>query len=113
MESHPEIHGIRPILAICLSAQGKHQAASEQLTSRVKQVASSDYDVSYWLAGAYLMQGKQVEAFRWLDTAISLGNENYKWFLSDKNWLDMHDDPRFKELLARIAPSIQHEDHPA
>ena len=113
LESHPEIHGIRPILAICLSAQGKHQAASEQLTSRVKQVASSDYDVSYWLAGAYLMQGKQVEAFRWLDTAISLGNENYKWFLSDKNWLDMHDDPRFKELLARIAPSIQHKDHPA
>jgi serine/threonine-protein kinase len=113
LEGHPEIHGIRPILAICLSAQGKHQAASEQLTPRVKQVASSDYDVSYWLASAYMLQGKQVEAFRWLDTAISLGNENYKWFLADKNWSDMHDDPRFKELLARIVPSIQNEDHPA
>jgi serine/threonine-protein kinase len=104
LEGHPEIHGIRPILAICLSAQGKHQAAGEQFTARVKQVASADYDVSYWLASAYLLQGKQVEAFRWLETAISLGNGNYKWFLADKNWSDMHDDPRFKELLARITP---------
>ena len=113
LEGHPEIHGIRPILATCLSAQGKHQAASEQLTPRVKQVASADYDISYWLASAYLLQGKQVEAFRWLETAISLGNENYRWFLADKNWSDMHDDPRFKELLARITPSSPNEEQPA
>ena len=95
LERHPRIDGIRPILAICLSAQGKHQLASEQLTQRVKQVASSDYDISYWLASAYLLQGKQVEAFRWLETAIGLGNENYRWFLSDTNWTDMHQDARF------------------
>jgi serine/threonine-protein kinase len=110
LEGHPEIHGIRPILAICLSAQGKHQAASEQLTPRVKQVASADYDISYWLASAYLLQGKQVEAFRWLETAISLGNQNYRWFLTDKNWSDMHDDPRFQQLLAPITPTINNED---
>jgi hypothetical protein len=76
----------------------------------VKQVASADYDISYWLASAYLLQGKQVEAFRWLETAISLGNQNYRWFLTDKNWSDMHDDPRFQQLLARITPSINNED---
>jgi serine/threonine-protein kinase len=113
LERHPTIEGIRPILAMCLSAQGKHQAASEQLTQRVKQVAASDHDISYWLASAYLLQGKQVEAFRWLETSIGLGNENYRWFLKDSNWADMHEDPRFQELIGRITPSEAVEEHPA
>ena len=76
--------------------------ANEQLTPKVRQVAEADYDISYWLASAYLLQGRQVEALRWLETAISLGNENYKWFESDPNWADMHEDPRFVELMNRI-----------
>jgi hypothetical protein len=49
-----------------------------------------------------LLQGKQVEALRWLETAISLGNENVPWFESDPNWTDMHQDPRFIELMAGL-----------
>jgi serine/threonine-protein kinase len=102
LQRHPQIDGVRPILAICLSAQGQHTKANEQLTPKVRQVAEADYDISYWLASAYLLQGRQVEALRWLETAISLGNENYKWFESDPNWADMHEDPRFVELMNRI-----------
>jgi len=102
LHQHPQIDGVRPILAICLSAQGQHTKANEQLTPKVRQVAEADYDISYWLASAYLLQGRQVEALRWLETAISLGNENYKWFESDPNWTDMHEDPRFVELMNRI-----------
>jgi serine/threonine-protein kinase len=94
--------GIRPILAICLSAQGQHTKANEQLTQKVRQVAEGDYDIAYWLASAYLLQGRQVEALRWLQTAIQLGNENYRWFESDPNWTDMHEDPRFVELMTGI-----------
>jgi len=102
LEKHPQMDGMRPILAICLSAQGQHTKANEQLTPKVRQVAEADYDISYWLASAYLLQGRQVEALRWLETAISLGNENYKWFESDPNWTDMHEDPRFVELMNRF-----------
>jgi len=102
LQQHPQIDGVRPILAICLSSQGQHTKANEQLTPKVRQVAEADYDISYWLASAYLLQGRQVEALRWLETAISLGNENYKWFESDPNWTDMHEDPRFVELMNRI-----------
>lgn len=102
LQRHPQIDGVRPILAIALSAQGQHTKANEQLTPKVRQVAEADYDISYWLASAYLLQGRQVEALRWLETAISLGNENYKWFESDPNWTDMHEDPRFVELMSRI-----------
>ncbi|HKY43494.1 MAG TPA: protein kinase [Pyrinomonadaceae bacterium] len=107
LQRHPQMDGVRPILAIGLSAQGQHTKANEQLTPKVRQVAEADYDISYWLASAYLLQGRQVEALRWLETAISLGNENYKWFESDPNWTDMHEDPRFVELMNRIKSQRQ------
>jgi serine/threonine-protein kinase len=99
---HPQMDGIRPVLAIALSAQGQHTKANEQLTQKVRLVAEADYDISYWLASAYLLQGRQVEALRWLETAIHLGNENYRWFETDPNWTDMHEDPRFLELMKGI-----------
>lgn len=102
LQRHPQMDGIRPILAICLSAQGQHTRANEQLTQKVRLAAEADHDISYWLASAYLLQGRQVEALRWLETAIDLGNENYRWFESDPNWADMHEDPRFLELMNRI-----------
>ena len=107
LQRNPQMDGVRPILAICLSAQGQHTKANEQLTPKVRQVAEADYDISYWLASAYLLQGRQVEALRWLETAISLGNENHKWFESDSNWTDMHEDPRFVELMNRIKSQRQ------
>ena len=106
LQKHPQMDGIRPILAICLSAQGHHTKANEQLTNKVRLAAEADYDISYWLASAYLLQGRQVEALRWLETAISLGNENHPWFKADPNWSDMHEDPRFKELIANIKRDI-------
>lgn len=104
LEQHP-IDGIRPILAICLSAQGKHTEASGQLTKKVRQVAAADHDIANWLAAAYLLQGKQVEALNWLETAIRLGNENVEWFESDPNWADLRDDPRFLKLMEGIKQS--------
>jgi serine/threonine-protein kinase len=102
LDKHPQMDGIRPILAISLSAQGHHTKANEQLTNKVRLVAEADYDISYWLASAYLLQGRQVEALRWLETAIRLGNENFRWFETDPNWTDMHEDPRFLELMKGI-----------
>jgi serine/threonine protein kinase/tetratricopeptide (TPR) repeat protein len=109
LEHHPQMDGMRPILAICFSAQGQHTKANEQLTHKTRLVAEADYDISYWLASAYLLQGRQVEALRWLETAIGLGNENVPWFESDPNWADMHQDPRFIELMNNIK---NHRDRP-
>ncbi len=102
LERHPQMDGIRPILAIFLSAQGKHGEANEQLTKKVREAGATDHDISYWLATAYLLQGRQVEAFRWLQTAVDLGNENYPWFETDPNLSDVHNDPRFIELIEGI-----------
>jgi eukaryotic-like serine/threonine-protein kinase len=107
LERHPQMDGIRPILATCLSAQGKHELANQQLTERVKLAAAADHDIAYWLASAYLLQGRQVLALDWLQKAINLGNDNYLWFESDPNWTDLHNDPRFKEMMQRVRASLQ------
>ncbi|MFN2494130.1 MAG: tetratricopeptide repeat protein, partial [Pyrinomonadaceae bacterium] len=107
LDSHPRMDGIRPILAICFSAQGKHEQADKQLTERVKVAAAADHDIAYWLASAYLLQGRQVLALEWLERAIKLGNENYLWFESDPNWSDLHPDPRFQELMKKVRTSIE------
>jgi eukaryotic-like serine/threonine-protein kinase len=107
LERNPRMDGIRPMLAICLSAQGKHELANQQLTERVMIAAASDHDISYWLASAYLLQGRQVKALEWLEKAIKLGNENYRWFESDPNWSDLHADPRFQQLIQGVKASLQ------
>jgi serine/threonine-protein kinase len=107
LERHPKMDGMRPILATCFSAQGKHELANKQINERVKAAAAADHDIAYWLASAYLLQGRQVLALQWLQKAIELGNENYLWFESDPNWADLHDDPRFKEMMSRVRASLQ------
>ncbi|MEJ7712403.1 MAG: tetratricopeptide repeat protein [Pyrinomonadaceae bacterium] len=99
----PKLHGIRPILAMCLSAQGRHEEARRELDERVKANAEVDHDVAYWLASAYAVEGERGEAIHWLGRAIELGNENRTWFESDPNWAALRSDPGFQDLMRRIA----------
>jgi len=100
--NHPDMDGVRPLFAQYLSALGEHEAARAQLTERVKETALADHDVPYWLASAYAMEGEHDEAFKWLEKAINLGNENLPWFESNPVWKPLHTDPRFKELMHRV-----------
>jgi serine/threonine-protein kinase len=105
LEHNPGQDGIRPILAMCLSRQGQHAEARAQLTERAQQVAAADHDIAYWVGSVYALEGEHDLAFKWLERAISLGNENRAWFEFDPNWEQLRDDPRFKELMQRIDTS--------
>ena len=107
IRNHPEIEGIRPLLAQCLSTLGDHEGARRELTERVKEAAAADHDVPYWLASAYALEGERDEAFKWLEHAINLGNENRPWFESNPAWAALRDDPRFDELMNRIKAPAQ------
>ena len=102
LEKSPDRHGIRPILAMCLSAMGQHEEARAQLTERVLEIAAADHDIAYWTASVYALENERDLAFEWLGRAIELGNENRKWFETDSNWASLRDDPRFAELMERI-----------
>ncbi|MEP6707638.1 MAG: protein kinase [Pyrinomonadaceae bacterium] len=103
--SHPSMHGIRPFMAMFLSAQGKHQEARAQLNSAVIRNAEVDPDIAYSVASVYALEGMQAEAFDWLGRAIALGNENQPCFENDPNWSSLKSDPRFRELMAKVRAS--------
>jgi serine/threonine-protein kinase len=105
VRKHPNMHGIRPFLAIMLSAQGKHAAALEQLTPDVRRNGEVDPDIAYSIGSVYALEGMREEALKWLDRAISLGNENRPCFESDPNWSSLRDDPGFAELMKKVRPS--------
>jgi serine/threonine protein kinase/tetratricopeptide (TPR) repeat protein len=102
VERHPHMHGIRPFLAIFLSAQGKHEEARAQLTEAVKKNAEVDPDIAYSVASVYALQDARDEAFEWLARSIALGNENRPCFESDPNWAALRDDARFAELMSKV-----------
>jgi eukaryotic-like serine/threonine-protein kinase len=99
LAAHPNMHGVRPILAMCLSAQGAHERAAQELTEQVEKNADADPDTAYWLASAHALAGRREQALTWLARAIALGNEQRAWFAADQTWSAFHADARFKELL--------------
>jgi len=101
VEKHPNMHGIRPFMAMFLSAQGKHDEAIAQLTPEVKRNGEVDADISYSIGSVYALEGLSGDAFEWLERSISLGNENKPCFANDPNWSNLRSDPRFIELTSK------------
>jgi serine/threonine-protein kinase len=105
LKRNPRMDGVRPLLAQFLAQRGDREAARAELTESVRDAADADHDIAYWLATAYAVIGESDEAFRWLERAIKLGNENRPWFESDPNWEGLREDPRFGELMSTIGDS--------
>ena len=99
---HPNMHGVRPFMAMFLSAQGKHEEALAQLNSSVIRNAEVDPDIAYSVASVYALEGMRQEALEWLARAIALGNENLPCFESDPNWTSLRSDPEFQNLMAKV-----------
>ncbi len=102
LNKNPKMDGIRPVYAIFLASQGRREEAYAQITDETKALSKADHDMAYWLAQAYALLGEKDEAFKWMEKAIKLGNENRPWFEKDKCIASLRDDPRFAELMKRI-----------
>src|SRR5688500_20268298 len=86
VEKHPNMHGIRPFMAMFLNAQGKHDEAIAQLTPEVKRNGEVDADIAYSIGSVYALEGLANDAFEWLERSIALGNANHPCFENDPNW---------------------------
>lgn len=105
LRRHPRMDAVRPLLAQFLIQRGDVEAARAELNDAAREAAEADHDIAYWLATAYALLDEREEAFKWLETAINLGNENNLWFESDPKWEGLREDPRFTELMQRIESS--------
>jgi tetratricopeptide (TPR) repeat protein len=103
LAQNPNLHGIKPFLAMFLSALGDHEGARAKLTDEVKRTASVDPDIAYAVGSVYALEGEQNEAFEWLNRSVALGNENKPCFEHDPNLASLREDARFQDLIRRIS----------
>ena len=99
LRQNPHLDGVQPLLAWCLSARGEHERARALITDRVRETATADHDIAFWLASFYGMEGMADEAIEWVRKAIQLGNENYPLFAESRKLDNLRADPRFQALL--------------
>jgi serine/threonine protein kinase/tetratricopeptide (TPR) repeat protein len=99
LRQHPHLDGVQPVLAWCLSARGEHARARALITDRVRETATADHDIAFWLASFYSMEGLADDAVEWVRKAIQLGNENYPLFAGSRKLDNLRADPRFQALL--------------
>src|SRR5688572_20736258 len=100
---HPEMEGIRPLYAIYLAGAGRDDEAREQLSEQSLSLARSDHDMAYWVASTYAILGEKDLAFKWLNRAVKLGNQNLPHFKKDKSLDSLRDDPRFAEVMQKVS----------
>jgi eukaryotic-like serine/threonine-protein kinase len=102
---NPKMDGIRPLLAIYLAETGKPEEAREQLTESSLALSKADHDMAFWVGAAYSALGEKDLAFKWLERAVRLGNENKPWYEGNQALDPLRDDPRYQELMDKIDAS--------
>ncbi|HUR97612.1 MAG TPA: tetratricopeptide repeat protein [Pyrinomonadaceae bacterium] len=102
LDEQPSMDGIRPLYAIYLAGSGREDEARSQLSEDALALARSDHDMAYWVGSTYSILGEKDLAFKWLNRAVKLGNQNKPHFEHDKSLDTLRDDPRFAELMAKV-----------
>jgi serine/threonine protein kinase/tetratricopeptide (TPR) repeat protein len=96
---NPELYAHRLYLAHCYVAHNEPERARELVDEKVIETARADQDVAYRLASFYALDSQTDKALEWLEKAVSMGNENYPWFITDPKWDALRDNPQYKAIL--------------
>jgi eukaryotic-like serine/threonine-protein kinase len=102
LAQNPNLHGVRPFLAMCLSVLGDHEGAHAELNEDVKRNAAVDPDIAYAVSSVYALEGERDQAFEWLQRSVALGNENKPLFEHDPNLASIRDDERFGKVIRKV-----------
>lgn len=102
LKENPRMDGIRPLYAEILAGSGRPDEARAQLTEDALSLARADHDMAYWVGSTYAMLGDADLAFKWINKAVRLGNQNKPYFESDTNLDSIRTDPRWAELMEKV-----------
>jgi eukaryotic-like serine/threonine-protein kinase len=102
LAENPRMDGIRPLYAMFLAGAGRPDEAKAQLTDDALAISRSDHDMAYWVGSTFALLGDKDLAFKWLNKAIKLGNQNKPHFENDTNLTSLRDDDRWPELMAKV-----------
>ena len=102
LKDHPNMDGIRPLYAIYLAGSGRADDARKELSDDALALSRSDHDMAYWVGSTYAILDEKDLAFKWLNRAVKLGNQNKPHFEHDHSLDTIRSDPRFAELMAKV-----------
>lgn len=102
LKENPRMDGIRPLYAEFLAGSGHPDEARAQLTDDALALARADHDMAYWTGSTFALLGDKDLAFKWLNKAVRLGNQNKPYFENDTNLNTLRDDPRWLELMEKM-----------
>ena len=102
LKEHPNMDGIRPLYAIYLAGAGRADEARAELSDDALALSRSDHDMAYWVGSTYAILDNKDLAFKWLNRAVKLGNQNKPHFEHDHSLDGIRSDPRFAELMTKV-----------
>jgi len=88
-----------PILAAFVYASRGERDKIAPAVLNLRPEQAFDGDEAYWLGGVHALLGEKDKALDFLRRAIVLGNQNYPWFLRDKNWDKLRNDPDYQKIM--------------
>ncbi len=109
LKEHPRMDGVRPLYAMYLAGTGRTEEAREQLTEDALDVSRADHDSAYWVGQTYALLSDKDSAFKWLNKAVKLGNQNRPHFEHDKSLDSLRDDPRWQDLMDKMKKNGEQE----
>jgi len=80
-------------------ALGRRQESDASLAEEERKYAAVS---AYLIAQSHAYRGEPDTAFEWLDRAYRQHNAGMRWILVDPLLRNLHNDPRFKTLLAKM-----------
>jgi serine/threonine-protein kinase len=91
-------------LALVLALEDQSQGAEARIPAILKQARTnrSYHHITYDIACIYALEGKKVEAIKWLRTTADTGMPNYALFARDPHLDRIRSDPSFVQFMAGL-----------
>jgi serine/threonine-protein kinase len=83
-------------------AKSGRSSDAEEVINKFKNLAKTQYVVSYWIASIYAALGDKDKAFAELENSFSQHDFYLHRLKVDRFWDPLRADPRFKDLLRRL-----------
>ena len=95
------------ISGIVHAARGERDKIDPRIF-RYKPEEVVDGDLAEWIGAVYALLGEKQPALAWLKRAVQLGDHNFPWFQSDKNWEKLRGDTEFQRIMSEVEGYWKH-----
>ena len=103
VERHPDDGRALYMGAIALQRLGEHERALEWARRAAETAPREEFSTHYNLGCFYARVGDRDKALERLEQCVSLAGGSREWIAHDRDWDSLRGDPRFEELLSRMA----------